>query len=252
MSTSDYWRHSIIAICFVISKLFRPTQTVRAWTHLTSFDLYFVKDQIVLSGDSAGGQLTIAIGLHLKQEGLSVKGLVPLYPMTQVLSIHLKSMQTGSSASNVNNEWPLNLETKYMIHYEGVAWSASNYITMDTSLIQAVKSGEVYQASILKFFKFIRRRFPQGGVRMISKMWTGCSSKRWRTSLIKNWNWEFLWRYKIVFTKDFYRSFRCYWPCNGSESFRFIGTRWNACWSPTMSHLCCIPWHPPWWCCSFP
>ena len=69
--------------------------TVRACPQLTSFDLYFVKDQIVQSGDSAGGQLTIAIGLHLKQEGLSVKGLVPLYPMTQILSIHLKSMQTG-------------------------------------------------------------------------------------------------------------------------------------------------------------
>ena len=55
----------------------------------------FFKDQIVLSGDSAGGQLTLALGLHLKQEGLSVKGLVPLYPMTQILSIHLKSMQTG-------------------------------------------------------------------------------------------------------------------------------------------------------------
>ena len=95
MSTSYHWRHSLIAIWFVISKLFRLTLTVMAWPQLTSFDLNFVKDQIVLSGDSAGGQLTIAIGLYLKQEGLSVKGLVPLYPMTQILSIHLKSMQTG-------------------------------------------------------------------------------------------------------------------------------------------------------------
>ena len=43
----------------------------------------------------------------------------------------------------------IELETKYMIHNEGVAWSASNYITMDTSLIHAVKSGEVYQAAIM-------------------------------------------------------------------------------------------------------
>ena len=69
---------------------------------------FSIKDQIVLSGDSAGGQLTLAVGLHLKQEGLSVKGLVPLYPMTQILSIHLKSMQTGNSWTSdmmCNDHW---------------------------------------------------------------------------------------------------------------------------------------------------
>ena len=53
------------------------------------------KDQIVLSGDSAGGQLTLATGLNAEEElGIRIKAMVPLYPMTQILSTHLTSMKT--------------------------------------------------------------------------------------------------------------------------------------------------------------
>ena len=53
------------------------------------------KDQIVLSGDSAGGQLTLATGLNAEKElGVKIKAMVPLYPMTQILSTHLTSMKT--------------------------------------------------------------------------------------------------------------------------------------------------------------
>ena len=65
------------------------------FVHENAATLGIDKDQIVLSGDSAGGQLTIATGLNAEKEiGVRVKAMVPLYPMTQILSTHLTSMKT--------------------------------------------------------------------------------------------------------------------------------------------------------------
>ena len=41
---------------------------------------------MVITGDSAGGQLSLSVGMFLKQHGYPVKGIVPLYPMTQIIT----------------------------------------------------------------------------------------------------------------------------------------------------------------------
>ena len=41
----------------------------------TNFEKYGIDpDRIVLSGDSAGGQLSLSVGLHLAQKGYALKG----------------------------------------------------------------------------------------------------------------------------------------------------------------------------------
>jgi len=46
---------------------------------------------LVLTGDSAGGHLTLTVGMHLANNGHKIAALVPLYPMTQIVTGNLPS-----------------------------------------------------------------------------------------------------------------------------------------------------------------
>ena len=41
------------------------------------------RTNIVVTGDSAGGQLTLSTGLAAEENGVILKGLAPVYPSTQ-------------------------------------------------------------------------------------------------------------------------------------------------------------------------
>ena len=43
------------------------------------------RTNIVVTGDSAGGQLTLSTGLAAEENGVILKGLAPVYPSTQEL-----------------------------------------------------------------------------------------------------------------------------------------------------------------------
>ena len=47
--------------------------------------LSLTRTNIVVTGDSAGGQLTLSTGLAAEENGVILKGLAPVYPSTQEL-----------------------------------------------------------------------------------------------------------------------------------------------------------------------
>jgi acetyl esterase len=56
-----------------------------AWTRANAAELRIDPDRIVLSGDSAGGNLTIATAISARDAGMPLpRGLVPIYPATDM------------------------------------------------------------------------------------------------------------------------------------------------------------------------
>ena len=83
--------------------------------------------RIIISGDSAGGQLALSVGMELTQNGFAVKGIVPLYPVTQI----------GTSTKRSY------MEKEYAITRDGVAWAASMYVYGNLRLLKGYQNGEV-------------------------------------------------------------------------------------------------------------
>ena len=111
---------------------------------MTNSAKYKIDDQrIVISGDSAGGQLALSVGMELTQNGFAVKGIVPLYPVTQIVTSTTRSY----------------MEKDYAIIRDGVAWAASMYVYGDLRLLKEYQNGEVFNAALSYNKDLISDRF---------------------------------------------------------------------------------------------
>lgn len=86
------------------------------------------RTKIVLTGDSAGGQLTLVTALGLVGTDYQLKGIFPVYPATQSLHFGLKSM--------LDND-------RYLLSKYDMAWFYSQYMTGSTENVEDFLSGKV-------------------------------------------------------------------------------------------------------------
>ena len=97
---ADYLNVVVVSPEYTLSPADRPMPSfadcyaTAEYVTANAADLGISRDQIVISGDSAGGQLTIAVGMELAKNKIEIKGLVPLYPMTQIMTVNTISMLT--------------------------------------------------------------------------------------------------------------------------------------------------------------
>ena len=66
------------------------------WLHAQADKLHIDPKRIVLSGDSAGGNLTLSTAIAIRDQGLPAPcGLVPIYPMTDATGAHPSRVALG-------------------------------------------------------------------------------------------------------------------------------------------------------------
>lgn len=100
--------------------------------------------RIIVSGDSAGGQLSLSVGMYLHQHGYPVKGIVAMYPMTQIV--------TGTTRSYIDNDG-------YAITRDGASWAVSLYVHGNLKLLHGYQNGELYNAALAHDKELIMERF---------------------------------------------------------------------------------------------
>ena len=105
--------------------------------------VYVIKNYIFFYHISAGGQLALSVGMYLSDAGFPLAGIVPLYPMTQVI--------TGTSRSYLNKV--------FAIHPDAAAQAASIYVQGDQNLRKGFLNGELYNTALTINRKLIEERF---------------------------------------------------------------------------------------------
>ena len=91
-------------------------------------------NEIIITGDSAGGQLTITTALKVLDAGrVSLTGIMPIYPVTQMVSVDLPSYKRND---------------KYLLsRYQMAAFFAS-YLNGGKKAVRATMSGNVTKSAI--------------------------------------------------------------------------------------------------------
>ena len=91
-------------------------------------------NQIIITGDSAGGHLTITTALKVVDTGrVKLNGILPIYPVTQMVSVDLPSYQRSDGA----------LLSRYHM-----ACFFSSYLNGNKDYIETVMSGNVTTQAI--------------------------------------------------------------------------------------------------------
>ena len=75
--------------------------------------------RIMISGDSAGGQLALSVGMELHQLGYNIRGIIAVYPMTQIAVRH-SSVQSLDSKLGFDRELGCALGGAYRVHQFGL------------------------------------------------------------------------------------------------------------------------------------
>ena len=106
---------------------FLDSLNVVKFVHTNSASLGVDKHRITICGDSAGGNLSAAVALKLRDEGNRfLKNQILIYPSVQFMSLRLNSFM---------NEYPL-------LSREDCAWLGLTYIGEDTGLMEAILDGD--------------------------------------------------------------------------------------------------------------
>ena len=99
-------------------------------------------NRVIVTGDSAGGQLSLSVGMFLRKNGYPIKGTVPVYPVTQIV--------TGTTKSY--------FQENYAITQEGVAWAASMYIYGNLKVLNPYQNGQLYNVALAHDKKLVSNR----------------------------------------------------------------------------------------------
>lgn len=91
-------------------------------------------NEIIITGDSAGGQLTIATALKVLDAGrVSLAGIMPIYPVTQLVSVDLPSYKRN--------------DQHLLSRYQVAAFIAS-YLNGGKQMVREIMSGKVTRQAI--------------------------------------------------------------------------------------------------------
>ena len=105
---------------------------------------YFIDPKrVVISGDSAGGQLALSVGMSLHHDGYNVNGIVAMYPITQII--------TGTTRSYIQNQ--------FILDADACGWGVSLYVYGDVTLVKAFQDGELYNAALAHDNELVSDRF---------------------------------------------------------------------------------------------